>query len=212
MPVLGLTGGVASGKSSFLERLRPQLKHAEVYDADAAVHRLLKTTCKEDVLRRFGRDIAGPDGLIDRARLRSIVLRNPQARRDLEGILHPEVRREWRGLVAALRESETRDAARRQAAACKWLILAIPLLYETGADAEMDVTVVVACRPETQVRRIVEKRGLDESTAKAFLAAQLPLSEKMARCRHVVWNDGPAGLLEPQAKLLAERLQSYARR
>ncbi len=210
MPLLGLTGGVATGKSLFLQNLCLFLSEARVYDADAAVHRLLKTTCKTAVLDCFGLGIADEFGEIDRARLRAKVLYETRARRDLESILHPEVEREWRALAAGLRQAE--QASHPQEACCKWLILAIPLLYEVAADKEIDVSVVVACRPDTQIRRIVEKRKLDISTAKAFLAAQWPIAEKIARCDYLIWNDGPATLLMPQAKLLSERLKTYARR
>lgn len=216
MPVLGLTGGVATGKSVFLENLLPLLPSAEVYDADAAVHRLLNTSCKGPVIAAFGKEIINDTGGISRPKLRQRVLADESARRLLESILHPAVEREWRSLVAQLRQAEAAPHPPREVAPCKWLILAIPLLYEVGADQEMDVTAVVACQPETQISRMISNRGLDERTARAFLKAQWPVAKKIERCDFLVWNDGPLPLLTAQAKLLACRLlkcqQAYARR
>jgi dephospho-CoA kinase len=188
--LLGLTGGVATGKSTFAQLLSERAEFL-CFDADACVHELLATDrgVAEAVRREFGLD--GPP--VERRALREIVFRDSGARRRLEAILHPPVRARWQALAA-----DARATGRR-------LLADIPLLFETGAADFFDVTVVVAAAPGVQRRRLAA-RGLEPATIDGMLASQLAMREKVTRAGIVVWNDGSLGALARQADLLLENL------
>ena len=201
MPVLGITGGIATGKSTFVRALVRRIP-AQVFDADQAAHELLASDpATHDAIRAtFGSAVFDAEGKPDRARLREIVFAEGLQRQRLEHILHPAIRARW----AALAEQTTR--------AGDWLCIDIPLLYETGVEASFDRTIVVACSPETQRRRLRELRGLDAGTAERIIAAQLDLSLKINKADHVIWNDSTDACLDGQAALLAAwLLQHYGR-
>lgn len=192
--ILGLTGGVATGKSTFRSLLASR-RPFSLFDADRCVHELLASDAAviESVVREFGAHMASPSGGINRAALRPVVFASTQARQRLEDILHPRVRSRWRGLVADCRE-------RREDLICD-----IPLLFETKAEAFFDATLVVAASDSVQTARLAS-RGLDASTAQAMLASQWPLGDKVSLADHVVWNDGDLSALELQANLLLDLL------
>jgi dephospho-CoA kinase len=192
VPIIGITGGVATGKSSFTAQLSKQLA-AEVFDADAAVRRWAENDLetKRKIAGQFGPEVIGADGLLDRAKLREVVFKDAEKRKILESILHPLVRAEW--------TSQMQDARERG----EWLLLDIPLLFETGAETECDAVVVVACLPATQRKRIVSQRGLSEEMAEKMIASQTSLDSKAARADYVVWNDAPSARLEEQSEIFA---------
>ncbi len=196
MAVIGITGGVASGKSSFTARLAPRLA-AEVFDADAAARDLLENDpeAKQKIADRLGLELFGADGRVDRARLREAVFADAEKRSALEAILHPLIRARW---------TQAAQAARRNQA---WLLVDIPLLFETGAETECDAVVVVACSPATQRERITTQRGLSPEMAQKMIASQTSLASKAARADYVIWNDAPVARLEEQAELLAGYLE-----
>ncbi len=199
--VLGITGGIATGKSTFVQALAPRLS-AEIFDADRAAHELLAgdPAVHSAVRASFGDEVFDADGKPDRLRLREVVFSDELQRQRLEGILHPVIRARW----AALAEQTLRTGG--------WLCVDIPLLYETGAEAKFDRTIVVACSPETQRRRLQEIRKLDAATADRMIAAQLDLNVKIQKADHVVWNDSTDTCLDGQAALLAGWLhQHYGR-
>ena len=192
MPVIGITGGVASGKSSLTARLAWRLA-AKVFDADAAARELVENDfeIKRKIAARFGSSILGDAGRVDRSRLRETVFRDAGQRKSLEAILHPLIHARWTGQA---------EAARRNR---EWLLVDIPLLFETDAQAECDAVAVVACRPATQRQRIVSQRGLSHEMAEKMIASQTSLASKAARADYVIWNDAPLARLEEQAELLA---------
>ena len=192
MPVIGITGGVASGKSSLTARLARRLT-AKVFDADAVARELVENDpeAKRKIADRFGSHILGDGGQVDRARLRETVFGDAEERRALEAILHPLIRARW---------AELAETARRNH---EWLLVDIPLLFETGAETECDAVAVVACRPETQRERIVSQRGLSQEMAEKMIASQTSLASKAARADYVIWNDAPLARLEEQAELFA---------
>ncbi|MCX6967127.1 MAG: dephospho-CoA kinase [Verrucomicrobia bacterium] len=198
MAVIGITGGVASGKSSFTARLAPRLA-AQVFDADAAARDLLKNDpeARQAVGQRFGSRILGAQGQVDRARLREIVFEDAQERTALEAILHPLIRERWIQAAQVARRDQT------------WLLVDIPLLFETGAERECDAVVVVACSPETQRERIISRRGLSPEMAEKMIASQTSLASKAVRADYVIWNDAPLARLDEQAELFAGYLLSY---
>jgi len=195
--LLALTGGLATGKSTFAELLSARHPFV-VFDADACVHELLAGSPEviAAVTGRFGDEVLQVRGGIDRAALRRMVFGAPEARRDLEQILHPLVRGRWQEQIVQCR------------AAGRDLLAEIPLLFETGAERHFEETVLVAAAPDLQRQRLAA-RGLDGPTCEAMLASQLPISEKVARSSIVVWNDGTPAALAGQADLLLERLLSH---
>lgn len=192
--LLALTGGIATGKSTFRQLLAGRHPFA-VFDADACVHELLSADrpAIEAVVQRFGPGVRGPGQGVSRPALRSIVFRDPAARRDLEEILHPLVRARWQ-------EQRTRCLAEGRD-----FLADIPLLFETSAEAHFDASILVAASAETQRVRLAA-RHLDAATVEAMLASQLPLGEKIKRASTVVWNDGTPAALGRQADLLLECL------
>lgn len=189
-----VTGGVATGKSRFCRTWVDLAAGAAVWhDADAAVHALYDDPAVvARVAARFGNAVVREGG-VDRKALGELVFREVAARKDLEEMIHPLVRK-------------SRENARAEAAAAgtRWFLSDIPLYFETGgtgAEAGVPV-VVVACGRETQRRRLLERNGLDNSRAARILASQAPLERKMARADHVVWNEGSEAALVRQAALL----------
>lgn len=196
MPALGITGGVATGKSSFSALLRRHLL-AEFFDADRAVHELLAGDIgvQKAVTDAFGREVVGPDGRPDRIRLREIVFANPQKRRQLEGILHPIIRDRWMEQAGSAAHSD------------RWFCADIPLLYETNAQSHFAAVVVVACSPVTQRARLREKRQLSTEIAENIIASQFDLATKAAQADYLIWNDSTESCLDRQARSLAGALQ-----
>ncbi len=199
MPVIGITGGVATGKSTFTRSLLCR-RPAELFDADQSAHALLESDegVRAAVTKAFGETIYNAEGKPNRSRLRDLVFSDEQSRKQLEGILHPAIRAHWGSLAERARQSHG------------WLFVDIPLLYETGAETNFDRVVVVACSTQTQRRRLASNRGLAPATAEGVIAAQLDLETKIKRADHLIWNDSTVSCLERQADLLAAWLnQSY---
>ncbi len=196
MPVIGLTGGIATGKSTFGRLLREQLpmKH---FDSDRCVHDLLAgdESVRESVVGAFGSDVLGPSGWPDRGKLRSRAFADEAKRRVLESILHPVVRSRWTALAVATRECGG------------WVLIDIPLLYETDAAAHFDRVIVVACEHKTQLARLSRERGLAPEMATEIIAAQLELGEKIKKADHVIWNDSTVPNLDGQSRILAACLR-----
>ena len=178
MKLIGLTGGVGSGKSTVTEIFREL--GAAVVDADEASHAVYEpgTRGYEDVVREFGQQIVR-DGRVDRVRLGRIVFEDADARRRLNAIVHPRVR-EWMA-------ERTAEAAEGGA---EIVIQDVPLLYENRLEDLFSSVVLVYVPAEVQVKRLVEGRGLAEQRARAVIAAQMPIEEKRRRAHHVIDNGG----------------------
>lgn len=178
---VGLTGGLASGKSTVAAMFRTL--GAYHLDADRIAHELIAPGGRafDAVLSRFGAGILSPGGTIDRKALAEIVFADPAAVADLNGIVHPLVREEIARRIA--------EHAGGPAPAPVALVDAA-LLVESGLHRDLDALVVVACRPETQIARAVARGGMTEPQARARLAAQAPLDAKVAAADYVVDNDG----------------------
>jgi dephospho-CoA kinase len=200
VPVLGITGGIATGKTLFSSCLRTLRPGLEIFDSDRRAREL--TSGDPEILRairdQFGPGVFDEGGVLLRPALRSIVFADPDKRKALEQILHPAIRRSWLELAHANRE-RARDA---------WFAVDIPLLFETAAESEFDKIVVVACSPATQRRRLFDSRHLDPELAESMIASQLPLAEKIERADFLIWNDGLPEALETQARLFSTHLLS----
>lgn len=176
---VGLTGGIATGKSYVAERLRQ--RGIPVLDADALAHGVMTrgTEATAAIAQRFGEDILAGDGSVDRSKLGPIVFADPAARRDLEAIVHPAVHR---AIGAGVRAFELVGAS-------PLVVIDVPLLFETGNAKDYDKVIVTACAPGVQVARLLA-RGLSDQAARQRMAAQMPTPEKIARADFVVNTEG----------------------
>jgi dephospho-CoA kinase len=200
--LVGLTGGIATGKSTFAAALRAL--GAPVLDADQLARQVVApgTPALAEIARAFGPGVLGPDGALDRKAMAALVFADPAQRRRLEAITHP-----------AIREAMAAETARLEAAGHDLCFYDAPLLYEVGLDRAMALTVVVFAPPEAQVARLVRRDGLSREAALARLAAQLPVAEKAARADAVVDNaDDGAPLAGKAAALLADLRAGLGRR
>lgn len=190
MLLVGLTGGIGSGKSTVARMLEE--RGAVVFDADALARKAVEpgTPGHQAVVERFGANVLAPGGELDREALASIVFADPAARRDLEAIVHPEVRRMFAEGSEAYRDSD------------RVIVFSAPLLVETGMHTAFDVLVVVATTVETQVARLMRDRGMSEAAIRARIAAQAPLEDKAAVADVLLDNEGPLEELEGQVDRL----------
>ncbi len=197
MLLVGLTGGIGSGKSTVAGLLAAH--GAVILDADAFARDAVRagTEALAAVVKRFGDEVVGPEGELDRARLASVVFADREALGDLEAIIHPEVRR----MIADGIQShlDTDDV----------VVLVNPLLIEMGTHRDCDVVVVVSALPETQVARSVA-RGMDEADARARLEAQLPLDDRARAADVLLDNEGTIEELETEVDVLWRGLASRA--
>lgn len=196
---VGLTGNVASGKSTVADTWRSA--GALVIDADVLAREAVApgSPALAAIRSRFGEDVFDAHGALDRAALRRTVFADPAARRDLEGIVHPE--------IARLRADAER-AARAEGA--KLVVHEIPLLFETGLDREMDLVVLVHAPDELRVARLIEKRGLTDSEARAIMDAQTPAATKLERADIVLRNESTREELTRRALEVLAQLRGRA--
>jgi len=195
MAVIGVTGGIGSGKSTFSKMLADHLS-ARLFDADSAARELLESdrAVRQEITSEIFAEAYTPDGHPDRAAIRRLVFHDPAAKARLESILHPRIRERWTQLAAECRQNATP------------LVVEIPLLFETGAERFFDRIVTVACSHETQLARTAA-RGLPRDEAESIIRSQLPLERKTSLAHFVVWNDGSLTNLENQASELAKILR-----
>ena len=192
MAVIGITGGISTGKSSFCQCLREIVPAAKFFDADQEAHRLvnLDSEVKKEIRSEFGAEIFSNAGDLNREKLRAIVFGSASKRGALEQILHPRIRRQWSAEAETHRNSPD------------FFFADIPLLYETGGETLCDRVVVVACSYATQLRRLMERTPLTPDAAEQMINSQMPLDEKIRRADHVVWNNGGRAALAAQAHLV----------
>ena len=177
----GLTGGIASGKSTVAGFFRELGAH--VIDADRVVHEILAPggSAVEAVVARFGGAIRSLSGGIDRAALGKVVFSDVVARRDLEAIVHPAVRAAIAAALDAFAAAPGGPVA----------IVDAALLVETGIHRDLDRLIVLRCSEETQIARLRERNGLDRSEALSRIAAQAPLATKLRFADYVIDTEGP---------------------
>jgi dephospho-CoA kinase len=177
---VGLTGGIGSGKSTVLAMLAQH--GAAAIDADAISRAVTAPggAAMAAILQHFGRDFVAADGGLDRGRMRAQAYADPAARRQLESIIHPLVSTQITAQVAAA------HAAGRQC-----LVFDIPLLVESGRwRQQLDHVLVIDCRPDTQVARVVARSGLAAEEVQAILAAQASRAQRLAAADSVIFNEG----------------------
>lgn len=193
---VGLTGGIASGKSS-AAALFEELG-AAVVDTDAIAHDLTRSggAAMEEIRRAFGPSFVAADGSLERAKMRQLVFNDPDAKARLEGILHPLIREQARARILAAQQP--------------YVIVVVPLLIETGAYRDLIQRVlVVDCGEEQQVARAMRRSQLKEGEVRSILAAQLSRTERLKGADDVIDNNGGMEALRMQVqKLHASYLSS----
>jgi dephospho-CoA kinase len=178
MRVLGLTGGIGSGKS-MVAQMFARLG-AVVIDADQVAREVVEPgqPALKEIAATFGPDVLLPDGRLDRPKLASIIFTDPAERAKLDAITHPRIRTRMDELIKARRSGPG------------VLIVDIPLLYENKRTNSVEKVIVVWVDPQTQLRRIQDRDGLSAEAARRRIGAQMPLDEKRARADHVIDNSG----------------------
>jgi dephospho-CoA kinase len=187
--VVGLTGGIGSGKSAVADLFAA--RGVVVIDTDAIAHQLTAPggAAMPAIGAEFGAAVATPEGALDRAAMRSIVFADASARKRLEAILHPMIRS----------ESERRLAS----ADSPYAILMVPLLVESGDYRKrVDRVAVVDCREQTQIDRVMQRNGLSRPEVERILAAQATRAERLAAADDVIDNDGALAELAPRIERL----------
>jgi dephospho-CoA kinase len=200
MRIIGLTGGIASGKST-VGRLLAQ-RGIPVVDADQLARRVVAPGSRalEEIAHRFGPAVIAADGSLDRTALARMVFADPEERKALEAITHPAIAELAETELSALRDAGTPVA-----------VYMAPLLVEAGLTSRVDEVWVVYADRDTQVRRLRERDGATGEEAEARLAAQLPMEEKVRHGRIVIDNRGTLAELEQQLEeILARELKRPA--
>ena len=194
--VIGLTGGIGSGKSLVANMFAD--RGASIVDTDQIAHSLTgpNGAAMPDILAEFGAQMADSRGAMDRAKMRDLVFREPAAKRRLEAILHPMIR--------------TATEAAAADATGAYVMLAIPLLVESGAwKQRVNRVLVIDCPEEVQVARVMARNGLAEEQVRAIMAAQVPRAVRLAAADDVIDNGGPIQSLTPQVDRLHDFYQQY---
>jgi dephospho-CoA kinase len=192
---VALTGGIATGKSYVLDRLR--LHGVPCLDADDLAHGVMApgTEATQAIAARFGLDVLDAAGAVDRRKLAPLVFADASARRELEAIVHPPV---YRAIEAGFRAFGLMGGSRVA-------VVGVPLLYETGHAGDFSQVVATTCPPEVQLARLRE-RGLSKLEASQRVAAQMPAAEKAARADFVIRTDGTFAETDAQVEHLIRLL------
>lgn len=193
--ILGITGGIASGKS-FVADVFCRLG-ATVISADELAREVVRPGGKtlERIVEHFGRSVLAGDGTLDRDALGQKIFADEKQRQALNALIHPA--------IASLAEQRLAEACR---AAPPLVVYEAPLLFEAGAQDRVDAVLVVKVDPQVQLKRLMERDGIDEASARRKIAAQMPQAEKLARADFVIDNSAERDQTRLQAEQLFERL------
>ena len=180
MLIVGLTGGIATGKSAVTARFKE--RGAVVIDFDAMTHEVMEPDMPawNDIVEFFGESILNDDRTLDRARLADVVFADPEKRKKLEGFIHPRLFEEYSRRIAEIEENDP-DAL---------VLVDTPLLVEVNLQSMFDEIVVVYATREEQIDRLTERDGLDEEAVLARLDAQMPTEDKLEHADYVIPNSG----------------------
>ena len=200
MILVGLTGGVATGKSTVAEMFKQC--GAVVIDADQLARDVVEPgkPAWREIVKTFGKTILNPDRSLNRQALGAIVFRHPAKRRAIEAIIHPRVAREQVRL--------TREAVRQDPQSV--VIYDVPLLFEAGIDKRVDHTIVVTADRNTQIARLKKRNDLSRPEALRRIHSQMPLAKKVRRADHVLNGTLPRPALRKQVGQLLNRLRLLA--
>lgn len=198
--IVGLTGGIGSGKSAVADLFAAH--GVVVVDTDAVAHELTGAggAAMPAIVAAFGESVRLPEGVLDRAAMRRLVFSDPDARQRLEGILHPMIRRE------ALARCE-----RALSQHSPYVILAVPLLVESGAYRQsVRHVLVVDCEESAQIERVMARSGLTAAEARRIMSAQAARAERRAAADDIIDNNGDLTALVPQVEALHRRYLALA--
>ncbi|CAI8759933.1 MULTISPECIES: dephospho-CoA kinase [Bacillus] len=189
--VIGLTGGIASGKSTVSQMFREL--QIPVIDADIIAREVVEQgkEAYKEIVDVFGEEILQADGELDRPKLGSIVFHNEEKRLRLNKIVHPAVRKE----MNVQKDMYIKEGVQA-------VVLDIPLLFESKLTALVDRIVVVAVSPSMQLERLMKRNGFTEEDAKARIDSQMPLAEKATLANKVIYNDGTIAETKAQLQLI----------
>ena len=192
--IAGLTGGIATGKTT-VSRMFASLG-ADIIDADAISRSLLtgESPLLDIVRNTFGNGFFSKDGSLDRDKMRSEITSNPESKRRLEDILHP----------AVFAEEEKRIASSR----ARVIIVDAALMIETGSYTRFATRILVYAKPEIQLRRLMERDGMNREAAESFIRLQIPINQKRAFATHIIDNSGEIDATERQVHELYSILEA----
>lgn len=195
--MIGLTGGIASGKSTVAAILRRL--GAAIINADELSREVVQPEQEawKEIIETFGPEILQGDKTLDRRKLRKIVFDDPEARKKLETIIHPRVR--------ALAERKISELA---AVGSSIIVYEVPLLFEAQIHLWLRPVIVVACDAATQKQRLRERDGLTDEEAEQHLNAQMSLEEKRRLADYVIENNGSMTELEQQVRAVLEKIKA----
>ncbi len=196
---IGLTGGIATGKSTCCAILRELQPDTVVFDADRCVRELYtRPDVIAALLEYFGDGMLDPKGGADKAFLRARAFSCPADRRFLEKVFHPRVRKEC---LALLEKTATNASSRL-------FVADVPLLFENGFEFGQSANFLVATSKTTQIDRLKSRNNWDDKTVQAVLASQMPIDAKLTMADVVFWNEGPRHVLETQCRRFLRALGS----
>jgi len=200
MLTVGLTGGVASGKTAVSQILKEE--GAYVIDADQVSRELVQphTSTWNELIRVFGEDIVQKGGSIDRKKLAARVFSDTQQRKLLNQILHPRIREEM--------ERRTREIGQKDPEAI--VVIDAALLVELGDHREMDKVIVVTSTEKQQIERLKDRDGVDQEDARKILSSQMPSEEKLKVADFVIRNEGSLEEMRRRAKEIFQELKRIA--
>ncbi len=200
MLIVGLTGGVASGKSTVSSTLREE--GAYLIDADQIARNLVQphTPIWQELIDTFGEDILQKDGSIHRKKLAALVFSNREKRTRLNQVLHPRIKEETQRRLRAIGQSDPEAI----------VVIDAALLVETGDYREMDQLIVVRATEAQQMERLRERDGASPGEAEQIVSAQMPLEEKLKVADFVIGNEGSIQETRRQAKAVFQELKRLA--
>jgi dephospho-CoA kinase len=195
--LVGLTGGIASGKSTVAEILKRQ--GAAIINADVLAREVVEPDRQAwtEIVNTFGTAVLQPDRALDRQKLRAIIFDDPDARKKLESIIHPQVR--------ALAEQRIREHA---AAGYAVIVYEVPLLFEGNLQEWLRPVILVACDVDTQRKRLQSRDNLSAVQAQKHIEAQMSLEEKRRLAEYVIENNGSLEDLERQVQAVLEKIKT----
>jgi dephospho-CoA kinase len=195
--LVGLTGGIASGKSTVAKIL--ESLGAAIVNADALSREVVEPGREawQEIVVAFGAEVLQPDQGLDRQKLRTIIFNNPAARRKIESIIHPRVR--------ALAEQRIRE---HTATGFDVVVYEVPLLFEGNLHEWLRPVILVACDVDTQLQRLQQRDGLDRAQAQKHIDAQMSLAEKRRLADYVIENNGSLDELKRQVEAVLEKIKA----